>query len=96
MQHLAEVAIELNSDNAQDMRSRTLRIQLLSAEDPSLEEDETKIGRWRQYVGTYVTRYPTELVPQGKDVRAKAEKSRVFLKRCVYFASLSISGAFFV
>ncbi|CAL1694084.1 unnamed protein product [Somion occarium] len=64
-----------------DMRSRTLRIQLLGADDPSIEEDSSRLGRWRQYVGTYVTQYPTELLPQGRASRAKAEKSRLFLKR---------------
>ena len=47
---------------AQDGRSKALRIQLVGDEDPSVDEDEGGMGRWREYVASYVTKYPTEWI----------------------------------
>ena len=46
----------------QDARSKALRMQLVGEEDPSVDEDENGIGRWREYVASYVTKHPTEWV----------------------------------
>jgi len=47
----------------QDARVKALRIQLVAEEDPSIDEDEAGgIGRWREYVASYVTKHPTEWI----------------------------------
>lgn len=63
----------------QDGASRTLRIQLLSVTDPSTDEDSTAVGRWREYVATYVLKHPTEWM-LGQD-RRKTKSGPLFLKR---------------
>lgn len=47
---------------SQDGRLKALRIQLIGEEDPSVDEDEDGMGRWREYVASYVTKHPTEWV----------------------------------
>ncbi|KAH9950932.1 hypothetical protein B0H21DRAFT_720471 [Amylocystis lapponica] len=55
--------------------SRTLGVQLVGAQDPSVEEDDSARGRWQEYVASYVMMHPTEWVP------ARAKSRPVFLKR---------------
>lgn len=58
--------------------AKKLYVQLLGAMDPSIEEDKSSTGRWREYVATYVTEHPTEWTP------ARRVKSRpLFLRRYV-------------
>lgn len=52
-------------------------IQLLDSEDPSIEGDRTAIGRWREYLDSYVLSQPTEWVPWQK----KGRCSPLFLRR---------------
>ncbi|OBZ68377.1 Paired amphipathic helix protein pst1 [Grifola frondosa] len=52
--------------------------------DPSVEEDSTAIGRWREYVATYAMVHPTEWMQGGKSCGA------VFLRRCVMDATESV------
>ena len=66
---------------AQDGTTRTLRIQLLGVNDPSTDEDSTEVGRWREYVATYVMKHPTEWVPRR--ARTKGQRGPLYLKRCV-------------
>ena len=63
----------------QDGATRTLRIQLLGLNDPSTDEDNSDVGRWREYVATYVLKHPTEWMP-GQP-RSKRKRSPLFLKR---------------
>ncbi|EKM61386.1 uncharacterized protein PHACADRAFT_134990 [Phanerochaete carnosa HHB-10118-sp] len=63
-----------------DRESRKLRIQLLSKDDPSANEDDSTEGRWREYLTSYVLRHPTEWLPRrslGKGPR----RGPVYLKR---------------
>ncbi|KAI0078868.1 hypothetical protein K474DRAFT_1770646, partial [Panus rudis PR-1116 ss-1] len=60
-----------------DMRTRTMRLQLMGPTEPSVE-GTTEDERWREYVATYVTRYPTEWLPEGR-----GRMRRVFLRRCI-------------
>ncbi|KAH8099312.1 hypothetical protein BXZ70DRAFT_943231 [Cristinia sonorae] len=57
-----------------DVGSRTLRIQLVGAEEPSVGEEESREGRWRSYVASYTSRYATEWV--------SGRGRRPYLKRC--------------
>src|SRR5579872_5593913 len=47
---------------SQDARLKSLKIQLVGEEDPSVDEDEGGVGRWREYVASYVTKHPTEWI----------------------------------
>ena len=49
----------------QDAASKTLGIQLMGSEDPSVDEDESAEGRWRAYVASYVMVHPSEWVAGG-------------------------------
>lgn len=46
----------------QDAQLKALKIQLVGEEDPSVDEDESGIGRWREYVASYVTKHPSEWI----------------------------------
>ncbi|KAI0718857.1 hypothetical protein C8T65DRAFT_637162 [Cerioporus squamosus] len=48
-----------------DAAAKVLRIQLMGAEDPTVDEDESAEGRWRAYVASYVLSYPTEWTPNS-------------------------------
>lgn len=61
----------------QDPRSKKMQIQLLDSNDPSVEVDRTAIGRWGEYVDSYVLRQPTEWMPEQRD----EGKSGVFLRK---------------
>lgn len=58
--------------------TRCIRLSLCSPDEPSVQTDGTSIGRWRDYVNTYVMTHPTEWMPE-----AKKNASPVFLRRCV-------------
>lgn len=60
---------------------KSMRISLLGAEDPSTENTQLVVDRWRDYVNTYVMKTPTEWVPPGK-----AGTSPVFLRRSMRLA----------
>lgn len=60
----------------QDRESRRLRIQLLDKEDPSVNEDSSAVGRWREYVASFVLQHPTEWLPVSR-----RKRRAVFLKR---------------
>ncbi|KAG6849975.1 hypothetical protein H0H93_002977 [Arthromyces matolae] len=57
---------------------KSVRVYLMSGEDPSLETDGTAMGRWRGYVDSYVMSYPTEWT-----AKREKESHPVFLRRCV-------------
>ncbi|KAH7886015.1 hypothetical protein F5I97DRAFT_1877064 [Phlebopus sp. FC_14] len=57
-------------------QTRTMSIQLLESDDPSVEGDRSAVGRWRGYIASYVLRQPTEWSP-----RQKEEKSALFLRK---------------
>ncbi|CCL98092.1 uncharacterized protein FIBRA_00086 [Fibroporia radiculosa] len=61
-----------------DADSRHLRIQLVGSTDPSVGEDVSRRGRWKEYVASYVMEHPTEWLPAGR-----AGGSSLFLKRTV-------------
>jgi len=65
------------TEMAQDPRSKKMLVQLLDGNDPSAEVDRTALGRWHEYVESYVLRQPTEWMPEHKEGR-----SAVFLARC--------------
>ncbi|KAF8140489.1 hypothetical protein EV363DRAFT_1152523 [Boletus edulis] len=64
-----------------DPQSKKMMIQLLEGHDPSAEVDRSAMGRWHEYVDSYVLRHPTEWIPEHKEV----EGSAVFLRRWVSF-----------
>jgi len=70
----------------QDGRLKVLRMQLIGDEDASVDEDEGGIGRWREYVASYVTRHPTEWIStsDGK----KMSGGEPFLSRYVAVTGL--------
>ncbi|OJA12336.1 hypothetical protein AZE42_02775 [Rhizopogon vesiculosus] len=55
--------------------SKTMFVQLVEPDDPSVNGDGTAIGRWREYLDSYVLRLPTEWVPQQK------REGKLFLRR---------------
>ncbi|KDQ63138.1 hypothetical protein JAAARDRAFT_119201 [Jaapia argillacea MUCL 33604] len=61
-----------------ERHSKTMRIQLVGADDPSVDEDTSAVGRWREYVDSYVTNLPTEWM--GAAIAAKPS-GPLFLKR---------------
>ena len=68
----------------QDGDTKKLLVQLLSAADPSIEEDRSPAGRWRDYVATYVTEHPTEWVPAGRAKKPLFLRRYVMILRCIY------------
>ncbi|PFH52285.1 hypothetical protein AMATHDRAFT_74340 [Amanita thiersii Skay4041] len=62
-----------------DREKKGIRVYLIGADDASVENDGSAGGRWREYVNTYVSLYPTEWLPTGKEGGA----SPVFLRRYV-------------
>ncbi|KAI0673570.1 hypothetical protein C8Q78DRAFT_1067868 [Trametes maxima] len=58
-----------------DTTSKRLRIQLVGADEPTVDEDESSEGRWRGYVASYVMVHPSEWVPGASNY------GPVFLKR---------------
>ena len=58
-----------------------MRIQLLGTGDASTDEDSSAVGRWREYVATYVLKHPTEWLPAMGERRKRGPP--LFLKRCV-------------
>ncbi|KAF8846145.1 hypothetical protein BDN67DRAFT_986507 [Paxillus ammoniavirescens] len=64
---------------AWEPHSKMMYIQLLDKTDPSAEVDRSAIGRWREYVASYVLRQPTEWLPEQKE----GGKAALFLRRSV-------------
>ena len=56
-----------------------MKIQLLGPGEPSMNEDSTDVGRWREYVATYVLKHPTEWMPVN--AQDKPKRGAVYLKR---------------
>jgi paired amphipathic helix protein Sin3a len=57
--------------------SKTMRIQLLGTNDPSVEERTSGEDRWREYVDSYILRHPTEWMPE------QSNRNTLFLRRCM-------------
>lgn len=57
---------------------KRLYMQLVGTGDPSVEEDVSSRGRWKEYVATYVMEHPTEWMPGGR-----VQRGTLFLKRCL-------------
>jgi len=55
-----------------------MRISLCHSDEPSGQTDGTPMGRWREYVSTYVMTHPTEWLPE-----LKKGTSPVFLRRYI-------------
>lgn len=55
--------------------SKTMFIQLVEPDDPSVNGDGAAISRWREYLDSYVLRHPTEWLSQPK------REGKVFLRR---------------
>ncbi|KAI0066497.1 hypothetical protein BV25DRAFT_1868189 [Artomyces pyxidatus] len=45
-----------------DAEERSMRVQLVGSADASVDDGRTALGRWREYVDTYVMEHPTEWV----------------------------------
>ncbi|KAK0465461.1 histone deacetylase complex, SIN3 component [Desarmillaria tabescens] len=58
--------------------TKMIRVQLMAAEDPSVEDGKDAVSRWREYVNTYVMRHPTEWIPMDKET-----SNRMFLARSI-------------
>lgn len=63
----------------QDKSTSILKFQLVGVDDPSIEEDNSERGRWREYIATYVMCHPTERTPATREDKI----SRPFLRRWV-------------
>ena len=59
--------------------TRQIHVYLIGPEDASVQSDGSREGRWQEYVNTYVSTYPTEWLPAGKE----GGHSKVFLRRQV-------------
>ena len=72
----------------QDGQPKALKIQLIGEEDPSVDEDDGGMGRWREYVASYVTKHPTEWMStlDGK----KMSGGEPFLSRYALVAVLCV------
>ena len=68
---------------------KALKVQLVGEEDPSVDEDGNGIGRWREYVASYVTKHSTEWIwtSDGK----KLSGGDPFLSRYGVAASLRVT-----
>lgn len=64
---------------AQNAESKKMTIQLLEGNDPSAEADRSALGRWREYLDSYVLRQPTEWMPELRE----EGRSAVFLRKWV-------------
>ncbi|KAF9245891.1 hypothetical protein BU15DRAFT_85551 [Melanogaster broomeanus] len=60
-----------------EAHSKKMYIQLLEVNDPSAEVDRSAIGRWQEYIASYVLRQPTEWLPEQKE----EGKRTLFLRR---------------
>lgn len=68
---------------SQDQPSKRMRVQLLGADDASIEaQGEGGVDRWREYVDSYLLTHPTEWMPEGED-----ERTGVYLRRCICYPS---------
>lgn len=63
----------------QDPELKKMYIQLLESNDPSAEVDRSVVGRWREYLDSYVLRQPTEWMPEHK----VEGRSALFLRKWV-------------
>ena len=74
---------------SQDARLKALRIQLVGEEDASVDEGESGIGRWREYVASYTTKHPTEWIwtSDGKKLSGREP----FLSRYGVAAALQVA-----
>ncbi|KAI6031526.1 hypothetical protein BKA83DRAFT_26748 [Pisolithus microcarpus] len=61
-----------------DGHSKKMYIELLDADDPSVGGNQTAVGRWQEYVDSYVLWQPTEWVPSQKRERSGCA---VFLRK---------------
>lgn len=62
-----------------DSHLKKMYIQLLDADDPSVGGDRTAVGRWQEYMDSYVLWQPTEWVPSQMRQRSDA----LFLRKHV-------------
>ncbi|KAL6304795.1 hypothetical protein BKA93DRAFT_817270 [Sparassis latifolia] len=61
-----------------DAQSRMIRIQLVGGGDASVDEDNSTIGRWQEYVASYVLAHATEWMPAEP-----RQHGGLFLRRCL-------------
>lgn len=60
-----------------------MRIQLLGADDPSVEERRASgVDRWREYIDSYLLSHPTEWMPEADEEKEKS-RGMLFLRRYV-------------
>ncbi|KAH9044289.1 hypothetical protein EDB85DRAFT_2070530 [Lactarius pseudohatsudake] len=60
---------------------KSLHIQLMGPGEASVDDTRTPVNRWREYVDSYVTEYPTEWI-QGA---GHGQQPRLFVRRNVTF-----------
>ena len=69
---------------------KALKIQLIGQEDPSVDEDEGGgMGRWREYVASYVTKHTTEWISTSDGKKMSGVEP--FLSRYVVVAALRVT-----
>jgi paired amphipathic helix protein Sin3a len=80
------------ADHVQDTATHTMRIQLVGADEASVDgaPHRTAHDRWREYIDSYVLEYPTEWVGGGRGMPVQAPP---FLRRCVAFSRKRARGA---
>ena len=78
----ANAELYLYRSRTQDQSTKGMRIQLLGAEDASIEgQGDTGVDRWREYVDSYLLTHPTEWMPADTD--EDRTNSAVYLRRWV-------------
>ncbi|KAA1467807.1 hypothetical protein DENSPDRAFT_770847 [Dentipellis sp. KUC8613] len=65
-----------------DQDARRMSVQLVGADEASVDEGVTEVDRWREYVDSYVMDHPTEWV--GRRGAGAKETIPIFVKRCVH------------
>ncbi|KAH7923892.1 hypothetical protein BV22DRAFT_1035800 [Leucogyrophana mollusca] len=58
-------------------QSKTMYIQLVDTDDPSVDGNGSTTCRWREYIDSFVLRQPTEWLPQQR----KKARSMLFLRK---------------
>lgn len=64
----------------QNPEAKIMHIQLMGPGEASVDNARTAVNRWREYVDSYVTEYPTEWI-QGINLGVGHGQPRLFVRR---------------
>ena len=80
---IAQSIFKANTDQifGQNPEAKFMHIQLMGPGEASVDDARTAVNRWREYVDSYVTEYPTEWI-QGINVGVgHGQQPRLFVRR---------------